>query len=76
MPDEHPDSAFILQSISGQAVALPTWRALEFCRGSAAARHNPVKDNLWFSVIVPARNEAGNIGQILERTPEMGEAPK
>jgi glycosyltransferase involved in cell wall biosynthesis len=28
--------------------------------------------NHFVAVIVPARNEAGNIGAILERTPEMG----
>jgi len=26
----------------------------------------------WVSVVVPARNEAGNIRQIIQRTPEMG----
>ncbi len=35
--------------------------------GGAAAREAPV-----VSVIVPARNEAGNIAQIFERTPDMG----
>ena len=28
------------------------------------------------SVVVPARNEAGNIARVLERTPEMGRAPR
>jgi len=31
-----------------------------------------LKDNPIVSVIVPARNEAGNIEKIVERTPEMG----
>ena len=30
------------------------------------------KDTLKVSVIIPARNESGNISQIFERTPEMG----
>jgi SAM-dependent methyltransferase len=33
----------------------------------------PDHDNLHVSVIVPARNEAGNINNIFERVPKMGE---
>ncbi|MGO9567095.1 MAG: glycosyltransferase [Desulfomonilaceae bacterium] len=35
-------------------------------------REDPVTEKPLVSVIVPARNEAGNIDQIFERVPEMG----
>jgi ubiquinone/menaquinone biosynthesis C-methylase UbiE len=53
------------------------WPFKVFCLAHfVVARPKPQKSQLSkeprVSVIVPARNEAGNIGQIFERTPEMG----
>ena len=36
------------------------------------AKHEHLSEEPLVSVIVPARNEAGNISQIFERTPQMG----
>ena len=42
------------------------------CSRDATRQGGPPQPPLRVSVIVPARNEAGNIGQIFERTPELG----
>ena len=39
----------------------------------ARPRPRPLPEDSLVSVIVPARNEAGNISQILARTPQMGQ---
>jgi SAM-dependent methyltransferase len=66
----------ILQSFLNQfAVKLWPFRlgALSnFVVARPLPRKNPVADKPLVSVIVPARNEAGNIDEIFARVPEMG----
>ena len=48
------------------------WAALVQYFVARPLPETPVRDNLTCSVIVPCRNEAGNIAAAVERTPQMG----
>ncbi len=55
-------------------VKLPLFRSLALTNILVARPHPPaMKEKPSVSVIVPARNEAGNIAAIFQRTPTMGE---
>ncbi len=56
-------------------VRLPVFRHLalsNFVMARPVALHPPMEREPVVSVIVPARNEAGNVEQIFDRVPEMG----
>jgi cellulose synthase/poly-beta-1,6-N-acetylglucosamine synthase-like glycosyltransferase len=55
-------------------VAVLHWRTREFCLSEASACICPqIKIGEPFvSIIIPARNEAGNIDELFERVPQMG----
>ena len=60
------------EPVPGQALAVQPPRAHQLHRRAAAAPDPVAPSALRVSVVVPARNEAGNIEQIFARTPEMG----